>query len=161
MAGAQLLNSYRPPDTPAGGLLYTERMRIFLICSKRFYDQIPPIAAELESSGHVLTLPNCYDDPTAETRYLAQGADAHAAWKATMLAKSAYVIEANDAVLVLNFDKGDMKNYIGGATFLEMYDAYRLGKKIFLYNPVPEGILHDEICGFAPTVLAGDLSRIA
>ena len=40
-----------------------------------------------------------------------------------------------DAVLVLNLDKeknGEiLKNYIGGATFLEMYDAFRLGKKIY------------------------------
>ena len=29
-----------------------------------------------------------------------------------------------DAVLTLNFDKNGQKNYIGGATFLEVYDAW-------------------------------------
>jgi hypothetical protein len=53
-----------------------------------------------------------------------------------------------------------MKNYIGGATFLEMYDAFRLGKKIYLYNDVPEGILKDEIVGFDPIVIDGDLEKV-
>ena len=41
-----------------------------------------------------------------------------------------------------------------------MYDAFRLGKKVFLYNDVPEGILHDEIRGFDPMVLNGNLLEI-
>jgi hypothetical protein len=41
-----------------------------------------------------------------------------------------------------------------------MYDAFRHGKKIFLYNPAPQGILHDEINGLRPIVLNGDLSEI-
>ena len=52
------------------------------------------------------------------------------------------------------------KNYIGGATFLEIYDAFRLNKKIYLYNDIPEGMLYDEIQGFAPIIINGDLSKI-
>lgn len=84
----------------------------------------------------------------------------HAEWKAGMFRHSAKVIVEQDAVLVLNFDKNGLKNYIGGATFLEMYEAFRLGKKIFLYNPVPDGPLRDEIIGFCPTVVNGDLTNI-
>ena len=135
-------------------------MKIFLICSKRFYDHIPPIQEELERQGHVLTMPNCYDDRLAEERHKQLGDEEHARWKAGMIQHSEGVIQNNDAVLVLNFDKDDSKNYIGGATFLEMYDAFRLGKKIFLYNPVPEGILYDEINGFSPIVLSGKLDRL-
>jgi hypothetical protein len=136
-------------------------MRIFFICSKRFYDRVADIQAKLEARGHVLTMPNSYDDPVAEDRYRSIGAVEHATWKAGMIAHSREVIEANDAVLVLNFEKDGMENYIGGATFLEMYDAFRLGKKIFLYNGLPEGMLHDEILSFRPIILAGDLDRVA
>ena len=52
------------------------------------------------------------------------------------------------------------KNYIGGATFLEMYDAFRLGKKIYLYNDIPNGMLFDEIEGFGPIIIKGDLNLI-
>ena len=69
-----------------------------------------------------------------------------------------------DAVLVLNYDKnknGEIyKNYIGGATFLEMYDAFRLNKKIFLMNDIPRGMLFDEIEGFNPTVLNGSINLV-
>jgi hypothetical protein len=135
-------------------------MKIFVICSKKFYDKIPPIVVELEKKGHILSMPNCFDDPATEERYRALGTEAHSKWKSEMITHSLDVIGDNDAVLVLNFDKDNLKNYIGGATFLEMYDAFRLGKKIFMYNDIPEGILHDEIMGFDPIVLGGDLDRI-
>ena len=77
-----------------------------------------------------------------------------------MIKHSLSVVQDNDAVLVLNFDRGDIKNYIGGATFLEMYDAFRLGKKIFMYNDIPDGILYDEILGFNPVILNGNLDKI-
>ncbi len=85
----------------------------------------------------------------------------HSQWKGEMLYKSIEIIEKIDAVLVLNFEKNGIKNYIGGATFLEMYDAFRLKKKIFLYNDIPEGILKDEIVGFNPVLIGGDLRKIA
>jgi len=136
-------------------------MHILLICSKAFYGQLPPILKDLEARGHVVSLPNCFDDPGTEDRLRAQGPAAHAAFKGAMFRRSEEVISAVDAVLVLNFEKKGIPDYVGGATFLEMYDAFRLGKKIFLYNGVPAGILADEIAGFAPTVLNGDLSRVA
>lgn len=135
-------------------------MKIFIICSKKFYDKIPEVQKTLEDSGHEITLPNCYDDPSTEERYRNLGTEEHSKWKSEMLKHSTNVIESNDAVLVLNFDKHGMKNYIGGATFLEMYDAFRLGKKIFLYNDIPEGILTDEVVGFGPVVINGDLQKI-
>lgn len=135
-------------------------MKLFLISSKRFYDRIPPIREALEARGHVITLPNCYDDPTTEARYRELGCEEHAKWKAEMFAHSTMIIAEHDAVLVLNFEKDGMQNYIGGATFLEMYDAFKLGKRIFLFNAIPEGMLADEIAGFAPVVIQGDIARI-
>ena len=136
-------------------------MRIFIVCSKRFYDRIPAIEVDLKKLGHSLTMPNCYDAPSTEERYRALGPEEHTKWKGKMIEHSLRVIQGIDGVLVLNFDKDDFKNYIGGATFLEMYDAFRLRKKIFLYNGVPEGILHDEILGFDPIVLNGEFAKIA
>lgn len=125
-----------------------------------FYDKIPDIKKTLEAGGHQITLPNSYDDPATEARYRDLGTQEHAKWKAGMLKRSTDVIEINDGVLVLNFEKNGIKNYIGGATFLEMYDAFRLNKKIFLYNDIPDGILRDEIVGFSPLVVNGDLDKV-
>jgi hypothetical protein len=138
----------------------TPHMKLFLICSKAFYSTIPPIKAALEKAGHTITLPNAYDDPETEARYRAMSSEAHATWKASMIRHSEEVINAVDAVLVLNFEKNGQQNYIGGATFLEMYDAFRLGKTIYMYNDIPDTLLADEIAGFSPVLLGGDVSLI-
>lgn len=77
-----------------------------------------------------------------------------------MIRLSEKKIQGIDAVLVLNFEKDGVENYIGGATFIEMHDAFRLGKKIFIYNDIPKGILRDEIIGFMPIVINKDLSKV-
>lgn len=109
-------------------------------------------------------MPNCYDDPTAEQKAWDLGIEEHQKFKSRMFKQSEDAISKMDAVLVLNLDKEKdgqvFKNYIGGATFLEMYDAFRLGKKIFLYNDIPVGMLYDEIEGFGPKVINGDLDLI-
>lgn len=66
----------------------------------------------------------------------------------------------SDAVLVLNFDKNEIKNYIGGNTLIEMGNAYVLDKKIFLLNPIPEINYKDEIVAMQPIILNGDLEKI-
>ena len=133
-------------------------MKIFVICSKAFYDRIAPIKARLEKLGHEITLPNCYDCPETEAKY--RGTSEHALWKASMIKHSEEVISGVDAVLVINYDKNGQRNYIGGATFLEIYDAFRLNKKIFFMNDLPEGMLKDELIGFNGVVINGDLSKI-
>ncbi|MDP2629614.1 MAG: hypothetical protein Q8P45_02850 [Candidatus Harrisonbacteria bacterium] len=135
-------------------------MKIFLICSKSFYTRIPDIVVELKKAGHQLTMPNCYDAPHTEDSYREKSQKEHAAWKSEMIRKSEKTIAEHDAVLVLNFEKNGIANYIGGATFLEMYDAFRLGKKIFVYNDLPQGSLKDELMGFQPVILHCQLENI-
>lgn len=139
-------------------------MKILIICSKKFYSKIEEVKKILEEKNIEVFLPNCYDDPTTEQRMWDLGKEEHQKFKAKMYKQSEDTISNMDAVLVLNLDKekdGEIiKNYIGGATFLEMYDAFRLGKKIYLYNDIPKGMLFDEIEGFGPIIINGDLSLI-
>lgn len=133
-------------------------MKIFMICSKAFYDKLLYFKAELEKLGHEVFMPNCWDCPETESKY--RNTSEHSAWKSKMIKHSEEVISGMDAVLVLNYDKNGQKNYIGGATFLEIYDAFRLGRKIFFINDLPEGMLKDELIGFNPTIINGDLTLI-
>jgi nucleoside 2-deoxyribosyltransferase len=139
-------------------------MKIFIICSKKFYSKIEEVKKDLEKKNFKVFLPNCYDDPSAEQKAWNLGVEEHQKFKARMYKQSENTIKKMDAVLVLNLDKEKdgkiLKNCIGGATFLEMYDAFRLGKRIYLYNDIPDGILYDEIEGFAPIVINGDLELI-
>ena len=139
-------------------------MKILVICSKKFYSKIEEVKKDLEKRDIEVFLPNCYDDPTAEQKAWDLGVEEHQKFKAKMYKQSEDTIKKMDAVLVLNLDKEKdgkiLKNYIGGATFLEMYDAFRLGKKIYLYNDIPEGMLYDEIEGFGPIIINGNLKQI-
>ena len=139
-------------------------MKILVICSKKFYPKIEEVKEYLENKNVEVFLPNCYDDPTAEQKAWDLGVEEHKKFKARMYKQSEDTISQMDAVLVLNLDKEKdgkiLKNYIGGATFLEMYDAFRLNKTIYLYNDIPEGMLYDEIQGFGPIVINGDLDLV-
>lgn len=70
------------------------------------------------------------------------------------------IINSCDCILVANYDKKGIKNYIGGNSFLEMGFAHVLRKKIFLLNDIPKMIYIDEIKAMQPTILKGDLSKV-
>ncbi len=70
-------------------------------------------------------------------------------------------IRKSDALLVLNYDRRGVKNYIGGNTLMEIGFAFVLNKKIFLLNPIPEiEYYKSEIVAMKPTIINGDFSKI-
>ena len=69
-------------------------------------------------------------------------------------------IVSSDAVLVLNYDKNSIANYIGANTLMEMGLAFHLRKKIFLLNGIPDIGSKEEILGMQPIVINGDFSLI-
>ncbi len=133
-------------------------MHIFLCGSKAFYDRIPAIKHTLEQSGHIIMPPNGYDAPEQEASQKVVGD--HAAWKAAMLRADRECVMANDAILVLNYDKNGQHNYVGGAVFLEIAHAFTLHKKIFFMNPIPDNIFTDELIGMQPVIINGDLLKV-
>lgn len=135
-------------------------MKIFIVGSKHNFDKMAPIQRKLEEMGHVITLPSGYATPFKEFEMQKLEKKEYVAYKRGMLEEQAERVKENDAVLVLNFEKNGQANYIGGATFLEIFKAWEMKKKIFFYNPLPTGILHDELFGMNPLILNGDLSLI-
>lgn len=71
------------------------------------------------------------------------------------------LIVSGDAIVVGNFDKNGIKNYIGGNTLMEIGFAHVNDKKVFLYNPISEEVSYvDEIKAMVDDVLNGDLTKI-
>ena len=71
------------------------------------------------------------------------------------------LMQEGDAILVMNFDKHGIKNYIGGNTLMEIGFAHALNQKIFLFNPIPDiPYYKSEIEAVKPVVINGDLSLI-
>ncbi|MDO8648071.1 MAG: hypothetical protein Q7R70_06705 [Candidatus Diapherotrites archaeon] len=69
-------------------------------------------------------------------------------------------IKKSDAILVLNYSKKGIANYIGYSVFLEIGLAFGLEKKVFLLNPIPAVPYAEEIRLFHPIVLDGNLDLI-
>lgn len=135
-------------------------MKIFIACSKHFYGKLEKIAAFLKNKGHKITYPNSFNDPFMEERLKKMSREEHVEWKRMMLKKDKENIEPQDAILVLNFEKKGIKNYIGGATFLEIYKAFELEKKIFFFNPLPKCSFTDELTAIDPIIINGNLEMI-
>ena len=70
-------------------------------------------------------------------------------------------IEKSDAILVLNYDKGEEKRWIGANSFLEMGFAHVLGKRIYLLKPIPAfAYFYEEIKAMRLSILDNDLAKI-
>ena len=135
-------------------------MKIYICCSKHFYNKIPEIKEKLEKQNHEITLPNSFDNPFREEEIKEMGKGEHIEWKRKMMKDQTKKIESNDAIMVLNFEKNGQLNYIGGATFMEIVKAWELGKLIYLYNEIPESLFTDEISAINPTIINGNLELL-
>ncbi len=70
-------------------------------------------------------------------------------------------IKSGDAILVCNFDKNGISNYIGGNTLMEIGFAHVNDKKVFLLNPIPKDVPYsDEIEAMTDIIINGDLTKI-
>ena len=109
-------------------------------------------------------MPNNYDEPVYSEDHESKTPEEYVKFFQDMYLESRNKIGKVDAVLVLNYNKEKngqkLKNYIGAATFLEMYEACMQNKRIFVMNDLPNNMLLDELKGFNPIILNGDLTKI-
>jgi hypothetical protein len=140
-------------------------MRITILGSSKFAKQMVEYRDKLIALGHEINL---------HEHYIAQGKGemidlVERMGKEHAKVKKEYdyhryhydeITNKSDAVLVLNFDKNGIDNYIGGNTLMELGFAYVHNKKIFLLNPIPQMAYTDEILSVDPIVINGDLSLI-
>lgn len=136
-------------------------MKVAICSSMVFSDQMVATKKKLEKLGHTVFVSDFID------AYL--GKDVSEQEKITIQHKNhrdairAFwnKIKKSDAILVLNFDRRGIKNYIGGNTLMEIGFAHVLNKKIFLNNPVPNiRYYKSEIEAVKPTIIKGNLSKI-
>lgn len=69
-------------------------------------------------------------------------------------------IQQSEGILILNYDKEGVKNYIGANSLMEMGFAFTQNRDIFLLNPIPEISSTAEIKAMQPIVINGDVNKI-
>lgn len=138
------------------------------ICSSaNFYKQAVDISEKLITLGFKVIIPATARKMKASGDYNVEHyktwfenkADYH---KKTALMRGHFdEVENGDIILVLNYDKHGIKNYIGGNVLMEMALAFHLGKPIYLINDVPkESAFVEEIIGLGAIPLHGNLDII-
>ena len=149
-------------------------MKITICGSTTFHREMERIKIELEGLGHEVKIPldefldeNGNKISSSDFRKLREEANYlnnPVKWildrKKFAISEHFKKIDWAEIILVANYDKKEIKNYIGGNTLMEIGLAMHLNKKIFFLNPIPEVSYKDELLGIQPVILNGDLSLI-
>jgi len=134
-------------------------MTITLCGSIKFFDKMVEIQGELEKAGHTVFMPV----KAAGVDYWAEDNTSRVQAKKSLelINEHFHKIEKSEAILVVNMTKGDIENYIGANTFLELGFAHYLGRKIYLLNPIPDQpYIIDEVLTIDPIVLEGTVAEL-
>jgi len=135
-------------------------MKIAIVGSMRFVDEILGFKRLLEGKGHGVFLSNFTEAYSKLPKDQIENQTIHDKNNNDRLKEFCGLIEKSDAVLALNYDRKNIKNYIGGNVFLELGYAFILGKKIYFLNPIPEMIYTSELEAMKPMILNGNLDLI-
>lgn len=136
-------------------------MKIVVCGSMSFSKQMLDLGKSLEGMGHKVVLPrnthkyaknNCSDADSPESTKNKIEND--------LIRDYFKKIKDSDVVLVANYDKKGISNYIGGNSFLELAFGFVLHKKVVLLNPIPKMSYTDEIVAMQPFVLDGKIENI-
>ena len=147
-------------------------MKITLCGSIAFYEEMQNIQQQLEKLGHQVKLPPF--EVKDEHGQMIPVKEYYARRKAENIADDSWIwerkaeamhvhfqkVEWSDGILVTNYDKNGIVNYIGANTLMEMGLAFHLNKPIYLLNPIPEISYKEEILGMKTIVINQDLTLI-
>jgi len=141
-------------------------MRIVICGSSTFKEKMLEYRDKLKKLGHEPIVHPDYEDfvkgkkkeiwsqVMSGEHYKAKRSQGYIKWYYNEILNS-------DGVLILNFDKNGIKNYIGGNTLMEIAFAYVNDKNIFLLNEIPEEVSYvDEIKAMVDNIINDDLSKI-
>lgn len=133
-------------------------MKICICCSLSFGDEVREIAKQLEAAGHEVLLPHSViyrlnEQPDFDPVQAKLDTDPYH--------RHTNKIRESDAVLMCNYTKNGIENYIGANSFAELFAAYYFNKPIYALHPLPDmPYINDEIQALGIKILNDDLSKI-
>lgn len=120
--------------------------RIVLCGSRKFKDRILKLGEEIKEKGYQVVVPREF--------LVEMNKRDHA-----MLHFNEIANERTDAVLIVNEDKVDIKNYIGPNSFAEVAMGFYFNKKVFLKNDIYKPY-EDELVGWNVIPLHGKIEEM-
>ncbi len=136
-------------------------MNIGIIGSMQFTDEMLKYCEKLNVLGHHAFITNLHKAMVGKTHDEIEKIKLDQKYNQDAIREFWRLMQGADAVIVLNFDKNGIQNYIGGNTLMEIGFAHVLNQKIFLLNPIPDmPYCKTEIEAVKPIILYGDLRKI-
>lgn len=136
-------------------------MRIGIISSMQNAEKMLDLKTKLGKMGHTVFVSKFAESMVGKSDDEKEEMKLHQKYKLDAIREFWKIMQDTDAVLVANYDKNGVRNYIGGNTLMEIGFAHVLNQKIFLLNPIPDiPYYRTEIEAMRPVIINGDLTRI-
>lgn len=136
-------------------------MKIGIAGSMNYTEKMVELCEKLRAMGHEVFMSKFADAYIGKTHEEKEKIKLEHKYNYDAIREFWKPMQNAEALLVANYDKHGIKNYIGGNSFLEMGFAYVLGHKIYLINPIPQMPYYEtEIIAMKPIVINGDLAKI-
>ena len=136
-------------------------MKIGVIGSMQFTEKMMELRDRLIDLGHESFLTGLAEPFVGKTDEEKEQIKIHQKMNCDAIREFWQVMQGADAVLVANYEKHGVPNYIGANTFLEIGFAHVLNQKIFCLNPLPDNIyLKTELEAMRPIIISGDLTKV-
>jgi len=136
-------------------------MKIGIIGSMQFTDKMVEICDQLKKLGHEGFITVLHKSMIGKNSDEIEKIKLHQKFNMDAIREFWKAMQGADAVLVLNYDKNGITNYVGGNTLMEIGFAHVLNQKIFMINPIPDmPYCKTEIEAVKPIIINGDLTLI-
>lgn len=136
-------------------------MKIVIAGSMQFSEKMLKVAEDLKKLGHEPIVSKHAQGNLGKSDEEIRDATIRQKNEEDALREFWYALQKADALLVLNFEKKGIANYIGGNAFMEIGWAFVLERKVFLWNPIPEiPYYKSEIEAVRPIIINGDVTKI-
>ena len=109
-------------------------MKIAICASMVFAEEMVRVKRQLEEIGHTVFISQFAEGYLGKAEKEKEELAVQDKNENDAIRKFWEIIKKSDAILVLNYDRKGIKNYIGGNTLMEIGFAHVLNKKIFLMN---------------------------
>jgi len=136
-------------------------MRIGVVGSMQHTEKMLALCDRLKKLGHEPYITEFTENLVGKSDDEKEKIKLHQKYSLDAIRKFWKQMQGGDAILVANYDKHGIKNYIGGNTLMEIGFAHVLNQKVFLLNPIPDiSYYKTEIEACADAVINGDLTKI-
>lgn len=136
---------------------------IFLCASMNFYQELVRIEGVLTQMGWTVYIPQSAKVMKDKQDYDVSHVKGVLSYeeRSRLIRRNFDEIRDSDAILVINNEKNGVPAYIGPNVLMEIGLAFHFGKKIFIWNDVPESAPYkEELNCFGVEYVNRDLEKI-